>query len=68
VAAVEQACRRSRTDQANYRKGLNVKSIVLATAVATALMFSAADASAQTKGTATKAEVQSPPVTDADPG
>jgi hypothetical protein len=36
-----------------------VKSTVLATAVAAALMISAADASAQTKGAATKAEVQS---------
>jgi len=36
-----------------------VKSTVLATAVAAALTLSAADASAQTKGAATKAEVQS---------
>jgi hypothetical protein len=36
-----------------------VKSTVLATAVAAALALSAADASAQTKGAATKAEVQS---------
>lgn len=38
---------------------MNVKSTVLATAVAAALTLSAADASAQTKGGATKAEVQS---------
>ena len=36
-----------------------MKSTVLATAVAAALMLSAADASAQTKGAATQAEVQS---------
>jgi len=42
-----------------HRKGINVKSTVLATAVAAALTLSAADASAQTKGAATKAEVQS---------
>jgi peptidoglycan hydrolase CwlO-like protein len=36
-----------------------VKSTVLATAVAAVLTLSAADASAQTKGAATKAEVQS---------
>ncbi len=36
-----------------------MKSTVLATAVAAALMLSAADASAQTKGAATKADVQS---------
>jgi len=36
-----------------------VKSTVLATAVAAALLLSAADASAQTKGAAIKAEVQS---------
>ena len=44
---------------ANHRKGITVRKTVLATAVAAALTLSAAEASAQTKGTATKAEVQS---------
>ena len=57
--ALEHRVRRSRSRQANHRKGINVKSTVLATAVAAVLTLSAADASAQTKGAATKAEVQS---------
>ena len=56
---LEHRFRRSRSRQANHRKGINVKSTVLATAVAAVLTLSAADASAQTKGAATKAEVQS---------
>ena len=57
--ALEHRVRRTRSRQANHRKGINVKSTVLATAVAAVLTLSAADASAQTKGAATKAEVQS---------
>ena len=40
------------------QKGTTVSKTVLATAVAAALTFGAADASAQTRGTATRAEVQ----------
>ncbi len=47
------------TDRQTTERGSIVKSTVLATAVAAALTLSAADASAQTKGAATKADVQS---------
>jgi hypothetical protein len=44
---------------ATNRKGITVRKTVLASAMAAALMMSAAQANAQTKGAATKAEVQS---------
>ena len=47
------------TRLANHRKGITVRKTLLATAVAAALTLSAAEASAQSKGAATKAEVQS---------